>query len=837
MRTRLISAAIVVAAATLAYAAVGGILTATPAVAVATTPQQTTTQGSSVLANPSAGGVTVASITRMPCGDPGMAVVSPSGQFTITSGSQQNVVFDCPATQTFGLRRCTYHAQSAAMAELTAFMGVCATVGSAAMTATPASIDFPSVTVGTTQTQTVTIANGGSATVGTLQLQTTDLDGNILLGAPCNPNANGCDVPNTAVGSFTVDVLCRPSAVTTFAGKLYLVDNAGDRLVPALPITCSGVAAPDAAVHISSVPSPLDLGPIEVLGGSAAGTVQIANVGTTGTLAINSIAISGAGTDWTYTLGAPCSSLPCQLAAGEHVDVSTRLAPSALGTRNATMTIATSDPANSQIAVQLYGIGQGATLSLAPGDTTDLDFGQVAKTGSASVEVHFANHGNRDVTDVNLALSGAPQITMTPAPTTSFSVAQGAAPTVVTLTCEPNGVSGSFAATLTASATDTINNTPISITATCRGTDSQLVSTPTTLQLGEVRASTSPSFAFALDNLGSGSLSLAQAPALAPPVTGLSLTGPSSLTIPGNGSAQATLAVDSAGSGDVATTITAADSSGNNTLTIPVTGKLVTATDSAPPMVQLGTFCVNEPTAATAIGLSATGTGSVKLVAAHMAASPSQFDVAPRFPSSYPAQLLAGTNAVVDVSPRRAGSAGPPIVDDVVWSTDVDSPHTSVSAQFLAAGAAIAPASLAFGAQSIHLYVKNAQPVTIQNCSGPTLSLHPSIDPPFSVDSDFPSQLAAAETATFAIGFHPTKQGMFTGHLHITTSDGETLDVTLTGTGAANGTEPDSGSAAQTFHETSFYACSCTSSGPGGVIPVALALVCVLGPRRRRTRG
>jgi uncharacterized protein (TIGR03382 family) len=841
-RARALSAAIVVAAVAVAYAAVGGLLGATPDVVVVAAPTSTASQGSSALVNPGTGGLTVSAITRLPCDDPGMIVASPAGPFTVASGSQQTVVFDCPASSAYGMRRCTYHAQSAAPTELATFMGVCETVGPTTLAVAPASIDFPSVVVGTTQSQTVTITNNGTATVGTLQLQATDLDGNVLIGAPCNPNANGCDVANTGLGSFTVDILCHPSAVTTYARQLHVVDQFGDRLSPPLAITCTGTAAADATIHVSSTPSPLDVGPIEVLGGSATGAVHISNVGPSGTLTINSIAISGAGTDWTYTIGSPCSgALPCALSAGETVDVAVKLTPSTLGARNATMTIASTDPANSQVAVQLAGIGQGATLELAPGDLSNIDLGQVPKNGSASLQIHLANHGNRDVTDVSLALAGAGQLTTTPAsPTSSFTVARGATPTAVTLTCAPGGMTGPLTTTLTASAADTTNNTPVVITATCHGTDSLLDATPTALQLGEVRTGTAPapSIAFSLDNVGSGAMTLAGPPALAPDIAALSLSGPTSLVLAGNGSAAVRLTIDPASDGDLTTTITAADSSGNNNLTIPVTGQLVTATVDAPPMIELGTFCVNEPTTPTTLALATTGTGSVVLASAHMAAAPSSFQISPQFPSTYPAQLVPGASAVVDVSPMRQSTALL-VTDDLVWATDANSPHTTVSAEFLAAGAAIAPASLAFGPQSIHLYVKNAQPVTIQNCnySGPTLSLHPSIDAPFSIDSDFPSQLVAAETATFAIGFHPTKQGMFTGHLHITTSAMQTLDIALSGIGSANAPPDDGGSSSgTTFHDTSFYACSCTAGGPGGVIPVALALVCVLFPRRRRAR-
>jgi len=835
-RARALSVAITLAAAATAFASVSGLLDVAPEVVVVTTPASMTGQGSSVLHNSTAGAIMVSSFARMPCDDTGMVVVSPTPPFSLAAGSQQNVVFDCPATATFGMRRCTYHAQGALMNELATFMGVCETASAANLSA-PATLDFGTVNVGTTAVQHVQLTNAGSATVGTLQLQVTELGGNILLGAPCNPNANGCNVTNTAVGSFGVDVLCRPSAATTYSAALHVVDDAGDRLASPIAVTCTGATTTAATIHISTDPAPLDLGAVEVQGGSATGTVHIANVGTADPLTVQSIAISGAGTDWTYTLGNPCNgTLPCVLATGESVDVSVKLVPSSLGARSATMTIASNDALNAQVAVRLYGTGQGATLELAPGATANIDLGQVPRNGSASLPVLLANHGNRDVTDVTLAYgSGADPHVTAPA---SLSVAHGATPTPLAITCAPGGTTGTFTTTMTASAPDAAGS--VAITATCHGTDSKLASDPTALQLGEVRTGTSPapSFAFALVNNDSQPMTLAAAPSLAPAQPALAISGPASLAIAAGGSAAASLDVDPTMDQDLTTTITAADTSGNHTLVVPVSGRLVTATLTAPSSVDLGTFCVNEPTTPTTIAAIATGTGSV-VVMAPQVAQPSQLNLTPRFPSDYPARLANGAGVAIDVAPARAGSAID-VSGDLVWSSDAGSPHTTVHAKFLAAGAAIAPASLDFGAQSIHLYVKDGQPVTIQNCDTTgTLALHPSIDPPFSIDSDFPSQLVAAETATFAIGFHPTSQMAFIGDLRITTSASpDPLVVKLTGIGSATGVPDDGGSSTPpTLRDTSVYACSCTSTSPGGALPVALALVCVLFPRRRRMRA
>jgi len=840
MKRRACSVAIVAAAAAVAYAAVpGNTLDATPEVVVVPIGVGQAATGSASVSNPGTSSVAVAAITRLPCDDNAMTIASPPGPFAIGGGAQQAVTFNCPSTSVYGLRRCTYHLQSSAMNDLVMFMGVCAASSGATLSASPSAVSFAGVPVGTTQTQTIAITNTGpnASKVGTIQLQTTDLDGSVLIGAPCSTNENGCDVGNVSLGTFTVDVQCHPSSATTVTRELHVVDQLGDRLAAPVSISCTGTPAAGAALYVTTVPAPLALGRVEVLGGSANGDVLIQNVGASGTLTINTIAISGAGTDWTYMLGAPCNgTLPCTLAPGVFVDAAVRFRPSQLGPRDATMTIASSDPNNSQLDVALSGIGQGATLQLAAGQQATLDMGDVPRNGSASVAIHLANNGNRDVTDVSLALTSSAQFSTIPAsPTSSFTVAHGATPTDVVLTCAPGGATGTFTTTFTASAPDTTNNTPATVNVTCRGTDSMLAAKPSSIQLGEVRTGTMPSMTVELDNVGGSTITLAQQPAVNPAVAGVSVSTLGSLMIPGNGSASMQLTVDQQADGDIATAITAGDS-GANTLTIPVTGKVVTATVTAPPTVALGTFCVNQPTRASTIALTSTGTATVVLdTAPAMATAGSPFELASKSPASYPGTLAPAALATVDVLPRRQ-SAAMDFSDDVVWTTDIandHNPRTTVSASFIATGAALAPASLDFGPESIHLYTKDALPLTIQNCSGPTIMLTPSVDPPFSIDSDFPSTLASAEPATFAVGFHPTKVGLVTKTLRVTTSDSQVLEVTLTGVGVANGVPPDAGLGSAGYHATSFYACTCASGGPGGAAPILFALALVLRRGRR----
>nr|HEX4314020.1 choice-of-anchor D domain-containing protein [Kofleriaceae bacterium] len=162
---------------------------------------------------------------------------------------------------------------------------------------------------------------------------------------------------------------------------------------------------------------------------------------------------------------------------------------------------------------------------------------------------------------------------------------------------------------------------------------------------------------------------------------------------------------------------------------------------------------------------------------------------------------------------------------------------TLLTAEFIDSGGAIAPTALSFEDVHVHVYTTNGKSVTIQNCNSGVLELAaPTVPAPFSIDSpNFPSQLAPGETATFTVGFHPTKVDVFVADLLIRSPQlpGAPLVVHLQGAGITE-TPPgmDGGSGNGATGSTSFYACSCNSNAPGGGIPIVLALFAITFRRR-----
>lgn len=277
------------------------------------------------------------------------------------------------------------------------------------------------------------------------------------------------------------------------------------------------------------------------------------------------------------------------------------------------------------------------------------------------------------------------------------------------------------------------------------------------------------------------------------------------------------------------------------TVRVPITATIVTADYALPLARSLGTFCVNQPTTSNELALRSTDTATLMLGEPMLAAGPlSPFDLELRAPTVYPSLLPAMASATVGITPKRAMTAGV-VQDEIRWTTDVvgdEIAHTAVSAEFVDDGGAIAPFALSFGAAVIHLDTFNAQRVTLQNCDTQTIFFGPpAVPPPFRIDSDgFPLQLAPNESATFSVGFHPTRKGVFVGTLMIESDQLATsLELHLDGEGVVDTpATPDAGPDPVATDDRSFYGCGCTSGRPdGSALVLLLAVGIALSGRRR----
>jgi Abnormal spindle-like microcephaly-assoc'd, ASPM-SPD-2-Hydin len=852
MRHKLVALAAVAGSAVVAYAAVGnGDIVATAPVTVVTITSPTGSgSGTATLQNTtSATSYSVLLGSDATC-DPGVTFTVAGGNpiASFAASTSRDITFNCPPRGTEAMQRCRLHATNnsngTALADI---MGLCL-YGAAPPSLTPlqTSLDFGTLAVGDFSEQTLTIRNDGTGgAIRRVYLSTSEIDGNFQFTTPCNPDGSYCDVDLTAAvaasGTFQLGVKCRPQSVGTHTAQVFIGTDTFQLLSLGVDLTCTGAASANPALAVN--PTTIEItSPVDVTDGSASVVVHLANAGS-GTLTVRDVRTvdvdPGAGDDWTYTAAGTCSgqiTQACMLSAGASVDIQLTFDPSQIGSRRAALLVAYRDTLDRTLEIPLDARGRGATLRRL-GHATPLAFGLVPVGRMSELTVTLQNDGNI-VTLATSELTAGTTPPFTVAPATPATVTPGM-PRVLTLQCTPQAP-GLVETTLTVTSSDVTSS--VAIATSCEGTTNEVYANPTALMLGEIRTNAAaPTFGVQVLTTDTGTpLTIVGQPRLEPPNAAITLGPLSQLITPA--SFDVTVAPSSTGS---LTGTIVLETMDDQTLRIPLAALAVDATYITSDTLDLGTFCVDQPTTSSNLTLLSTGTGSIELAAPALGQSPSPFALAYTSPSVYPHVLAPARAAVVAVTPQRQRTAMT-VADTLTWQTDTPGAEatvaTSLTARFIDSGGAIAPTALNFGEATVHLLTENGQRVVIQNCNPTPLVLDPpDVQTPFSIDSpSFPSMLNPNESIAFSVGFHPTRAGIAMDTLRITSPQlpGAPLEVTLIGNGKA-GIPIDAGIEPGAPGDTSFYSCGCRSvtGNPLGALPLALAFACLLFRRRRARRG
>lgn len=763
------------------------------------------------------------------CGaPPAMRLAGGTGDpFSIAGQSSLPVLVECPATLPVGMHRCTFDIQNSASASVASFDGFCATFTQELLTATPIPVQFANQQVGVeSQPFLVAVSNPTGTSVDPMSLQVDNP--NFLIGSPCQ-NQVGCDAGLLLAGNTAqINLLCKPLTSGIHLGKLFLVGSNGLALPP-VDLSCATGAGSVGPILTISPPN-VTLQPIEVNDASSNTTVELRNGGTTGSLTISSISlvdngIVGAANDWSFTVDGPCmTAQSCVLGPDQRLDTRLTFDPSGFNNRPAKLIINYTDPMGSkQASVTLDGAGIGATTELV--STPSVEFGVVPLGVLSSTQTFkLRNQGNRSTTVMLSAAPTAPFLfpMMVPLPTGETTLA---------VTCMSNTV---VDASVTLAVDGPDANATLAVPMHCEVRDTLVTTNPTSIALAEVRVGASvPDQIVLIDRVGAGSpIPLTSALLTTTPDQHLSLGALGALQTP----ATSTLSIAPTAEGPIANSILVTPMTGQP-LAVPVTGSVVRAELAADAVMTLGTFCVGQPTSATAVSLTSTGTATIVVEEVELTGGAgSPFTLERSTPTTYPASLASGGGkATLLVTPKRTEVADDDVQDMLVWSTDAGPVTSMLTTRFVADGGAVAPDSLDFGDAEIRLVNDDAQGVTLQNCSTDPLQLiQPTVPPPFALTGEFPLLLEPAARATFSIVFLPTEVGPVEKDLTIESMGGDRFAVTLhgngiTGSGSGSGGDDDDGS----LDDTSFYACGCQSHGePSGVLVIALAVL--YGARRRR---
>jgi hypothetical protein len=218
----------------------------------------------------------------------------------------------------------------------------------------PASVSFGSVTVGVTNTQTMTIQNPGSANLTITQAA--------MSGTGYSLSGLALPVSIAPGSSAAFNVAFAPAAGSSYPSILTLVSNAPNS-PSSISVSGTGIAP---VLQISASPASLSFGSL-TSGASATQNVTLTNTGNS-SVSISQIVASGTG----FSVGT--IALPISLAAGQSTSFSVAFAPASVGSLAGSVTV-TSNATNSPLTVTLAGTGtapvtHAVTLSWTPGSSS-----------------------------------------------------------------------------------------------------------------------------------------------------------------------------------------------------------------------------------------------------------------------------------------------------------------------------------------------------------------------------------------------------------------------------------------------------------------------------------
>ena len=543
----------------------------------------------------------------------------------------------------------------------------------------PTAVAFGNVTVGSTQSQNVTLSNSGGSSATISQATATG----------AGVRVNGLALPFTLASgqSSTFQVTFAPTTAGSVTGSLAIVSSASDTNL-ALAITGTAVA-PGA---LSVAPANIGFGNVQV-GSTQSQPATITNSGGT-TVTVTQAAATGAG----FSISG--LSLPLVLAPGQNSPFSVTFAPQTSG--SATGSVAFSG-SGASANLSLTGAGQAAaTLAANP---ASVNFGSV-QVGANQPQTITLNNGS----------SSAITITQASASGTGFSMSGLSLPATLNA-----GQSASFTATFAPSAagsatgsiaiTSNASNSSFSIPLSGTGlTPGALAANPTSIAFGTVQVGSTQSHSQILTNTGGSLLHLSTATVTGAGFATSGLSVPTTLNAGQSLTFNVTFTPQSSGNVSGSLALTADGSVSNLSVALSGAGASPGQLAVTPTTVNFGNVVVgatqNQPGTLTASGSSVTITS--------VSSTNSEFTLSGL---TLPATLNAGQSAnfTLTFAPQASGSASatitfasnatnPPVAASVA-GTGTAPPQHSVSLAWTASTSTVAGYNVYRGSQSGGPYV------------------------------------------------------------------------------------------------------------------------------------
>src|SRR5437870_2477009 len=352
--------------------------------------------------------------------------------------------------------------------------------GNGQLSASPASVAFGNVPVGSTSTQAVTFSNTGNVNL------------TIALGSSTGPglSISGLTFPLTlAAGqSSTFSVQFAPTATGSVSGSVSLVSNA-----PNSPSTIA-LSGTGVQPQLSVTPPSVTFGNV-LVGSTGVQNITLTNSGSAN-LTVAQGSVTGAG-------GFSISGLtfPVTLPPGQSSTFSVQFAPTATGSVSGSVSLINNAP-NSPSTIALSGTGVQPQLSVTP---PSVSFGNVLVGSTGVQNLTLTNSGSASLTIAQGSVTGAGCIISSLTFTPTLASGQSSTFSVQFAPTATGSVSGSVSLI-----TNPLNSTtPFRSSGT--GVQPQLSVTPPSVSFGNVLVGSTGVQNLTLNNSGSANLTIAQA--------------------------------------------------------------------------------------------------------------------------------------------------------------------------------------------------------------------------------------------------------------------------------------------------------------------------------------
>jgi hypothetical protein len=505
------------------------------------------------------------------------------------------------------------------------------------LTVNPSNINFGSVSLGSSQTQSVTLANSGGPKVTITQASPSGTGFSV----------SGLSYPVTLAGgqSVTCNVTFTPQSAGTDSGSVAIAfitesssgkghngATASSSTAVTLPVLGTGVTSG----QLTANPPSLGFGSVPV-GNSQTLAETLTNSGGT-SVTISAASATGSG------FAASGLSLPVTLSAGQSVTFSVTFSPASGGSVSGNLAI-TSNASNPALNVPLSGTG--TTPGQLTANPPSLGFGSVPVGNSQTLAETLTNSGGTSVTISAATTTGSGFAASGLSLPVTLSAGQSVTFSVTFSPASGGSVSGNLA--ITSNASNPALNVPLSGTGTTPG---QLTANPPSLGFGSVPVGNSQTLAETLTNSGGTSVTISAATTTSSAFTASGLSLPIALGAGQSVTFSVSFAPQSGGS---ATGSLVISSNGSNpTLSVPLTGTgtLPGQLAVAPSTINFGNVIVG--TTQNQTGTLSASSAPVTVSSADVAGS--EFSVSG---ISLPVTIAAGTSVSFQVTfaPQASGTA------------------------------------------------------------------------------------------------------------------------------------------------------------------------------------